>query len=80
MNKPFNFYENQRRVRDVLTKGQIHWVESEKQKGKVQLIAMISENGSFAGYYPINAPLQDGLKPNTLDDGRLDTMPIVTGG
>lgn len=80
MNKAFDFNSNEKRVRDILSKGQIHWIEEERKKGRVQLIAMISDNGSFAGYFPMNAPLPNGLKPNIRDDGKLDTMPIVTGG
>lgn len=67
-------------VRDVLTAGQIHWIQEERKKGRVQLICMVDNNGSFGGYFPMNAGLRDGLKPNYLDNGKLDTMPIVTGG
>lgn len=67
-------------VRDVLTKGQTHWILKERELGKVYLVALVNSEGSFGGYFPINAGLPFGLKPNLLDNGDLDTCPIVTGG
>ena len=70
-------------VRDVLTKGEIHWIKSEFDFNRtVQLIATVSddENKSFAGYRHMNNSLPDGLTVNRLENGKLDTMPVITGG
>jgi hypothetical protein len=68
-------------VRDVLSKGQIHWIKQERELySKVHLVCLVNNEGSFGGYFPINAGLPQGLKPNILENGKLDTMPIVTGG
>jgi hypothetical protein len=71
-------------IRDVLTKGEVFWIQQEynKENPKMHLIATVSndENKSFAGYRHMNNSLPDGLTVNRLEDGKLDTMPVVVGG
>lgn len=67
-------------VRDKLTKGEVHWVKDQRDNGKVQLIELNDSNGSFAGYFPMNANLKEGLSVVRLPDGTLSTCPIVVGG
>ncbi|NIU00391.1 MAG: hypothetical protein GWN01_05465 [Nitrosopumilaceae archaeon] len=66
-------------VRDILTKREIAKVQKEERGGRKCLVALESDEGSFAGYFPLNAGLPDGLKARH-DGKKLDFMPIVTGG
>ena len=67
-------------VRDLLTKGQVHWIQEQKKIGKIQLIELNDFQGSFAGFFPMNAPLRDGLIVKLLENGDMSPCPIVTGG
>jgi len=68
-------------VRDVLTKGEVHWIKDQRENHrKIQLVEFEDESGSFAGYFPMNSNLREGLSVVRLSDGKLSTCPIVTGG
>ena len=66
-------------VRDLLTQDEITQLKQLETHGRKGLVALINSTGSFAGYYPLNAGLPDGLKPHRVND-ELDVLPIVAGG
>ena len=69
-------------VRDHLSKGEVHWIKKERESGRVQLIALVNSQRSFAGYYPMNSSIPDGLSIHRIEEenNKLQTLPVVIGG
>ena len=67
-------------IRDHLTKGQKHWIKSQREIGIITLIALEANDGSFCGYYPQNAKMKEGMYITYKEDGSLDSCPIVVAG
>ena len=69
-------------VRDMLTQEEITKLQTLTNEGKYPLIAICKEDdqGSFSGYFPLNAGLKEGLIPHRTDQGLDILKDFCTGG
>ena len=69
-------------VRDMLTQEEITKLQTITNQGKYPLIAICKEDdqGSFSGYFPLNAGIKQGLIPHRTEQGLDILKDFCTGG
>ncbi len=66
-------------VRDTLSPEEVDEVKSQSRHGQLALVSLVNSDGSFAGYFPLNAGISQDLTPERID-GSIVIFGAVTGG